>query len=900
MDNSKPDMLLLPEKDISSSSTLVSTPSEISTSSFSHDGQLHERSTTPNSNNSNSTTTNTLIITNDIINNSTSSRSSSMLSVYNSNNDPSIAITSSEPSNTSNNDLSVNATSITAIGNKTIIKAPTTGEEHKPHQIITEQQITKLPRLRLTLNKSVVQDNSIPVLRSNHHIEENNYEIPEPTNSIGSMLSLSSSTASNTSSDNHTALQSNNNNNGIDIFSHLNQLTTKLCTILQQQQTISSTASSRKHSMSQDITEDDLNIDNSRNKMKSFRKNHRSVSNSQVSSQCNSDTETNEPSEHENSSHQRNKIRKTELKFIFSDSEDDLGENEHALVDKEENVPVPSLIILRNITRKTTNDSFDSRKKIKSSGPLVGSTILIEGSNCAVSKGSLSHTIAHRLSEGCIVGCECCLKAYESYWNRPRKQAKMKRLKVGLQHGYIDICDSDIFAVEALSGLSSEIVRQASLKARNAVQNENDEIRTTLDTISGGLPVHVHESIQARLLSDLYSGKLTASIDWPRRVIWILVCSEWEIRTRQEKGTKNSKSKRKTEQNEGKTTTRQNTSSTVKSNTDYNASLSESSEESNAESDGESASDDANHESSRLPLNTSNAQSRRPGRRGRRSSKTTDNHDGAKQSQYRRPFRIKLRDVRAYLPLGEAQYAPTLDDDENDLDANNNPKVSEHNHSSTTLTSTVDIVNNNSINNSVSSTVVSTTTGSSLSTSTRSLRSTQGSLSNISLKHGKCPFTETDAIHALIRINYKAPHYIDLVEEKGRCVFSGGFLPRGAFFCEYGGQLLNEDDARLREARYNREGGIHGAGCYSYYFRHPTTRLPHCIDATAERKEYGIGRLLSHSMRHPNLACKVYIVDGIPRLVLHTKIDILFGDEMKYDYGERSEIVLAKFEWLRE
>lgn len=627
---------------------------------------------------------------------------------------------------------------------------------------------------------------------------------------------------------------------------------------------------------------------------------------------------------------QSKRTRKTELRFTFPDSDDDLGENENAPVDRDETFTMPSLRILRNITRKSTNDNLDSKKSRKYT-PMVGSSLHIEGSNTAVSKGSLTHTIAHRLSEGCIVNCACCKLAYETYWNRPRKQRKMKRLKVGIENGYIDICDSDIFAVEALSGLSIDTVRQAMQTARNfqsmdtSTVNDHED-RSPLDTISGRIPEVIHHSIRSKLVADLLTGKLTASIDWPRRVVWILVCGEWEIRNRKEKEANTPTTKSQVSiPGERKLSSRRKQPS-VNSSTANN-----SEEDEDSEASDNASGNDEHPKDSCTPTETvkeSIVQSLPRRKPGRPPMKLSDHNDENRNAQYRRPFRIKVRDVRAYLSLGEPQYAPTLDDEDyldHSIPSPNTPSNgiddngTVNNGNANTLSRTSPIPSPNETTSTLSSTAKTTTpimaslssctstvttantsNGSSNRTSSRSLRSNQGSLSNISLKHGKCPFTETDAIHALIRVNYKAPHYIDIIEEKGRCVFAGGYLPRGAFFCEYGGQLLSEEEAHLREARYSREAGNYGTGCYSYYFRHPVTRIEHCVDATAERKEYGIGRLLSHSMRHPNLACKVYIVDGVPRLVLHTKIDIIFGDEMKYDYGERSELVLAKFEWLRE
>ena len=72
------------------------------------------------------------------------------------------------------------------------------------------------------------------------------------------------------------------------------------------------------------------------------------------------------------------------------------------------------------------------------------------------------------------------------------------------------------------------------------------------------------------------------------------------------------------------------------------------------------------------------------------------------------------------------------------------------------------------------------------------------------------------------------------------------------------------------------------------------------MTATAERKEYGVGRLLSHARRAPNLEPRVALVDGVPRLSLHARSDIAFGTELSFDYGDRRESSIASFAWLAE
>lgn len=67
------------------------------------------------------------------------------------------------------------------------------------------------------------------------------------------------------------------------------------------------------------------------------------------------------------------------------------------------------------------------------------------------------------------------------------------------------------------------------------------------------------------------------------------------------------------------------------------------------------------------------------------------------------------------------------------------------------------------------------------------------------------------------------------------------------------------------------------------------------VDATAESGK--LGRLINHS-RNGNLLTKTVLVDGLPRLALLAKTDIRAGQELLYDYGDRSKEALEHHPWL--
>lgn len=181
-----------------------------------------------------------------------------------------------------------------------------------------------------------------------------------------------------------------------------------------------------------------------------------------------------------------------------------------------------------------------------------------------------------------------------------------------------------------------------------------------------------------------------------------------------------------------------------------------------------------------------------------------------------------------------------------------------------------------------------------------------GSVSPRSLKHVQIKvksklkpdiFKIEHAHEYLIKIGYQAPYYQTEDDEKGRCVYTKAYFPKGTFFCQYIGQLITQEEAEDREDLYADTS----AGCYSYYFKPRNPLLErHCVDSTAERAEYGIGRLLNHSRSSPNIATETIFFDGIPHLMFIAKKDVFFGDELKFDYGERDNDVLATFTWMRK
>ncbi|CAH1099551.1 unnamed protein product [Psylliodes chrysocephalus] len=131
---------------------------------------------------------------------------------------------------------------------------------------------------------------------------------------------------------------------------------------------------------------------------------------------------------------------------------------------------------------------------------------------------------------------------------------------------------------------------------------------------------------------------------------------------------------------------------------------------------------------------------------------------------------------------------------------------------------------------------------------------------------------------------------IRIFEGKGRGIVASKDFVKGDFVIEYSGDLIDPIEAKLREEQYSRD---QNTGCYMYYFKHNGQQ--YCVDATAESGK--LGRLVNHS-RNGNLMTRTLMIDNKPRLVLIAKENIKIGEEVLYDYGDRSKESLQHHPWL--
>ncbi|XP_061673887.1 lysine methyltransferase 5Ab [Syngnathoides biaculeatus] len=163
----------------------------------------------------------------------------------------------------------------------------------------------------------------------------------------------------------------------------------------------------------------------------------------------------------------------------------------------------------------------------------------------------------------------------------------------------------------------------------------------------------------------------------------------------------------------------------------------------------------------------------------------------------------------------------------------------------------------------------------------RSNRKTKGELKNEEDKH----------LDDLIKNGVEEGMQVRVMEGKGRGVFAVRRFKKGDFVVEYHGDLLEQAEAKRREARYAQEPQT---GCYMYYFQYQAKT--YCVDATRETGR--LGRLINHS-KAGNCQTKLHAIDGSPHLILVASRDIEAAEELLYDYGDRSKEAILAHPWLK-
>ncbi|XP_069789612.1 N-lysine methyltransferase KMT5A-A isoform X2 [Narcine bancroftii] len=157
---------------------------------------------------------------------------------------------------------------------------------------------------------------------------------------------------------------------------------------------------------------------------------------------------------------------------------------------------------------------------------------------------------------------------------------------------------------------------------------------------------------------------------------------------------------------------------------------------------------------------------------------------------------------------------------------------------------------------------------------------------------GQLKSEEKMLIDELIRTGKEEGMKVSMIDGKGRGVMATKPFQRGEFVVEYHGDLIEFADAKNREAEYAQDPST---GCYMYYFQYLSKT--YCVDATKESTR--LGRLINHS-KNGNCQTKLHDVDGKPHLILVASRNIENGEELLYDYGDRSKASIAAHPWLKQ
>ena len=134
------------------------------------------------------------------------------------------------------------------------------------------------------------------------------------------------------------------------------------------------------------------------------------------------------------------------------------------------------------------------------------------------------------------------------------------------------------------------------------------------------------------------------------------------------------------------------------------------------------------------------------------------------------------------------------------------------------------------------------------------------------------------------RLVQKGPHpKLELMKAgvKGNGLRCQIDLPKGAFVCEYAGEVIGAEEARRRYQR-NLDGPNYIFALREHFGRINSNSVITYIDPTHIGN---IGRYINHSCDPNLLVVPVRTDTVVPKLCLFARRDILAGEELSFDYG---------------
>lgn len=120
--------------------------------------------------------------------------------------------------------------------------------------------------------------------------------------------------------------------------------------------------------------------------------------------------------------------------------------------------------------------------------------------------------------------------------------------------------------------------------------------------------------------------------------------------------------------------------------------------------------------------------------------------------------------------------------------------------------------------------------------------------------------------------------------EKGYGLITQEFIPKGAFICEYAGELIGLEEAKSRFKSAHTNGKMN----YIFVLREIIgfSDDAHIIETIIDPSYIGnIGRYINHSCDPNSGIVPVRIDSPVPKLGIFSKCNILPGAEITYDYS---------------
>ena len=151
------------------------------------------------------------------------------------------------------------------------------------------------------------------------------------------------------------------------------------------------------------------------------------------------------------------------------------------------------------------------------------------------------------------------------------------------------------------------------------------------------------------------------------------------------------------------------------------------------------------------------------------------------------------------------------------------------------------------------------------------------------------------------------------IPEKGKGVVTLVSVEKDDLICEYCGDLVTHQEAEQREEKYLEKNSDSEYQGYMFFFNYSGNKfwyvymynihklimislLSYSIDATVDNKNRP-GRFINHSKQY-NIKPKLVVVDDKPRILFFATRDIDKGEELLYDYNDRSKEAMLAHPWL--